>query len=76
MVHLTGGMGAPEAAPVVFVVDDSTASRELIEAYLTAFAMIGDRERTLAADDRAYVSTQIDSRTFATEIRKFLASTA
>ena len=69
-------MAAHEAAPVLYVVDDSAANRDQVEAYLTALAMIGDRERSLAAGDRTYVTTHIDSRTFATGIRKFLNSTA
>lgn len=73
MFHLTAsGIGTD----VVSVAGNPGASRDLIEAYLTAFAMIGDRERTLASGDGAYVSTHIDSRTFASEIRRFLASTA
>lgn len=39
---------------------------------LTALAMAGDRERSLAAGCNGYISKPIDTRTFASEVRKFL----
>jgi CheY-like chemotaxis protein len=42
---------------------------------LTALAMAGDRERSLAAGCNGYISKPIDTRTFASEVRKFLPST-
>lgn len=39
---------------------------------LTALAMLGDRERTLDAGCAGYISKPINTRTFATEVRKYL----
>jgi CheY-like chemotaxis protein len=39
---------------------------------LTALAMAGDRERSLAAGCNGYISKPIDTRTFASEVRKHL----
>jgi CheY-like chemotaxis protein len=39
---------------------------------LTALAMPGDRERSFAAGCTGYISKPIDTRTFASEIRKYL----
>ena len=39
---------------------------------LTALAMAGDRERSLAAGCNGYISKPIDTRTFASEVRKYL----
>lgn len=41
---------------------------------LTALAMMGDRERTLEAGCSGYISKPINTRTFATEVSKFLPS--
>ena len=41
---------------------------------LTALAMAGDRERSLAAGCNGYISKPIDTRTFASEVRKYLPS--
>ena len=43
---------------------------------LTALAMSGDRERTLAAGCDGYISKPIDTRTFAREIGKYLTDPA
>lgn len=43
---------------------------------LTALAMAGDRERTLAAGCDGYISKPIDTRTFALDISKYLANPA
>lgn len=39
---------------------------------LTALAMLGDRERSLEAGCAGYIPKPINTRTFATEVRKFL----
>ena len=39
---------------------------------VTALAMQGDRERTLAAGCSGYISKPINTRTFAAEVRKYL----
>ena len=39
---------------------------------LTAHAMTGDREQTLAAGCAGYISKPINTRTFAGEVRAFL----
>ena len=41
---------------------------------LTALAMLGDRERTLAAGCAGYIQKPINTRTFAAEVRKYLAA--
>jgi len=41
---------------------------------LTALAMTGDRERTLEAGCSGYISKPINTRTFASEVSKFLPS--
>jgi len=43
---------------------------------LTALAMSGDRERTIAAGCDGYISKPIDTRTFAREIGKYLTDPA
>jgi CheY-like chemotaxis protein len=40
---------------------------------LTALAMAGDRERTLAAGCDGYIAKPINTRTFASEVGKFLS---
>ncbi|TAN32428.1 response regulator [bacterium] len=50
--------------------DPATAHIPIVA--LTALAMSGDRERTLAAGCSGYISKPIDTRTFASEVRKFL----
>jgi CheY-like chemotaxis protein len=40
---------------------------------LTALAMMGDRERTLEAGCAGYIPKPINTRTFATEVRRFLS---
>jgi two-component system cell cycle response regulator len=41
---------------------------------LTALAMAGDKERSLEAGCNGYISKPIDTRTFASEVRKYLTS--
>jgi CheY-like chemotaxis protein len=41
---------------------------------LTALAMTGDREKTLEAGCSGYISKPINTRTFATEVARFLPS--
>jgi CheY-like chemotaxis protein len=41
---------------------------------LTALAMMGDRERTLEAGCSGYISKPINTRTFASEVSKYLRS--
>ncbi len=41
---------------------------------LTALAMTGDRERTLEAGCSGYISKPINTRTFASEVSKYLPS--
>jgi CheY-like chemotaxis protein len=41
---------------------------------LTALAMAGDRERTLAAGCDGYIAKPINTRTFASEVGKFLSN--
>ncbi|HZP97453.1 MAG TPA: response regulator [Candidatus Limnocylindria bacterium] len=41
---------------------------------LTAYAMVGDRERTLAAGCDGYIAKPIDTRTFSRTIREALES--
>ncbi|HYM96351.1 MAG TPA: response regulator [Candidatus Sulfotelmatobacter sp.] len=43
---------------------------------LTALAMSGDQERTLAAGCNGYIAKPIDTRTFAVDIRRYLARPA
>jgi len=43
---------------------------------VTAHAMAGDREQTLAAGCAGYISKPIDTRTFGRQIREFLGPTA
>lgn len=50
--------------------DPATASIPIVA--LTALAMLGDRDRTLAAGCAGYISKPINTRTFAAEVRKFL----
>jgi CheY-like chemotaxis protein len=54
--------------------DPTTAGIPIVA--LTALAMAGDRERTLAAGCLGYISKPIDTRTFADEVRKYLPRTA
>jgi CheY-like chemotaxis protein len=54
--------------------DPTTAAIPIVA--LTALAMAGDRERTLAAGCLGYISKPIDTRTFADEVRKYLPRTA
>ena len=51
-----------------------TASIPIIA--LTAHAMIGDREATIAAGCSGYIAKPIDTRTFAGQIREILAQVA
>ncbi len=41
---------------------------------LTALAMRGDKERTLDAGCAGYIQKPINTRTFAAEVRKYLAA--
>ena len=50
--------------------DEKTAGIPVVA--LTALAMLGDKERTLDAGCAGYISKPINTRTFATEVRKFL----
>jgi len=53
--------------------DDTRTARIPVVA-LTALAMTGDRERTLEAGCSGYISKPINTRTFASEVSKFLPS--
>jgi len=53
--------------------DPATANITVIA--LTAHAMSGDREQTLAAGCAGYISKPIDTRTFGSQVREFLNST-
>jgi CheY-like chemotaxis protein len=53
--------------------DPATANITVIA--LTAHAMSGDREQTLAAGCAGYISKPIDTRTFGSQVREFLHST-
>jgi len=53
--------------------DPATAQIPVVA--LTALAMPGDRERSLAAGCSGYISKPIDTRTFAGEVGKYLAAT-
>ena len=75
MYHLTAGVAGLHIVPAALDVDGRTASRDLIDACLAALAMIGDREMTLAAERADYIARPIDTRTFASEVRKLLSST-
>jgi CheY-like chemotaxis protein len=51
--------------------DQRTAAIPIVA--LTALAMLGDKERTLAAGCVGYIQKPINTRTFGAEIRKYLA---
>lgn len=53
--------------------DPATANITVVA--LTAHAMSGDREQTLAAGCAGYISKPIDTRTFGGQVREFLSST-
>lgn len=50
--------------------DPATANITVVA--LTAHAMSGDREQTLAAGCAGYISKPIDTRTFGSQVREFL----
>jgi CheY-like chemotaxis protein len=50
--------------------DPATAGIPVVA--LTAFAMAGDRERTIDAGCSGYIAKPIDTRTFASQVRQFL----
>src|SRR6267378_2311755 len=52
--------------------DPATANITVIA--LTAHAMSGDREQTLAAGCAGYISKPIDTRTFGSQVREFLTN--
>jgi CheY-like chemotaxis protein len=54
--------------------DPATARIPIVA--MTALAMSGDRERTLAAGCDGYISKPINTRTFAEDISKYLANPA
>src|SRR6266851_4192323 len=54
---------------------DPATARITIVA-LTAHAMAGDREQTLAAGCAGYISKPIDTRTFGRQVREFLGPKA
>lgn len=51
--------------------DQNTAAIPIVA--LTALAMLGDRERTLDAGCIGYIPKPINTRTFAAEVRRYLA---
>src|SRR5207245_11155123 len=54
--------------------DPATANIPVVA--LTAHAMTGDREQTLAAGCAGYISKPIDTRSFAGQVREFLSRPA
>ena len=56
-----------------FKADPATANIPVVA--LTAHAMTGDREQTLAAGCAGYISKPIDTRRFGSQVREFLPST-
>ncbi len=48
------------------------ATAHIVVVALTAHAMTGDREQTLAAGCAGYISKPIDTRTFGNQVRAFL----
>jgi CheY-like chemotaxis protein len=48
------------------------ATAQIVVVALTAHAMTGDREQTLAAGCAGYISKPIDTRTFGNQVRAFL----
>lgn len=54
--------------------DPATAGIPVVA--LTALAMLGDKERTLAAGCAGYISKPINTRTFGEEVGKYLPRTA
>ncbi len=53
---------------------DDTRTAGIPVIALTALAMTGDRERTLEAGCSGYISKPINTRTFASEVARFLPS--
>lgn len=51
---------------------DDPATAHIVVVALTAHAMTGDREQTLAAGCAGYISKPIDTRTFGNQVRAFL----
>lgn len=51
------------------------ATANIVVVALTAHAMTGDREQTLAAGCAGYISKPIDTRTFGNQVRAFLRPT-
>jgi CheY-like chemotaxis protein len=54
--------------------DPATAQITIVA--VTAHAMAGDREQTLAAGCAGYISKPIDTRTFGRQVREFLGRSA
>ncbi|MBN2158764.1 MAG: response regulator [Spirochaetes bacterium] len=51
---------------------DNTATRDIPVVAVTSYAMVGDREKAIAAGCNGYIEKPIDPETFVSEIERYL----